>query len=141
MIKITLEQLKKLNACEAGINWFIKSKLTDLKTITRKLLEDNKSNYAIWLLSRLLTHSQQVQWAIFSAHQVLSVFEKKYPNDNGPRKAIEAAIAWLENPAEENRSIAGADAIAAAFPATYAVDTEMNQNIINYTLKLLGEIK
>ena len=38
------------------------------------------------------------------AEEVLFIFEKKYPKDDRPRKAIEAAVNWLENPTEENQN-------------------------------------
>ena len=37
------------------------------------------------------------------AERVLPIFEAEYPDDNKPRKAIEAARRYAENPSEENR--------------------------------------
>jgi hypothetical protein len=34
-------------------------------------------------------------WAADSAEEILPYFEEKYPKDNKPRKAIEAARAWV----------------------------------------------
>ena len=48
-----------------------------------------------------------VKKAIASAKSVLSIFEKEYPGDKRPRKAIEAAEAWVKNPTERNRVLAG----------------------------------
>lgn len=44
--------------------------------------------------------------AIDAARLVLPIFEKIYPNDKRPRKAIEAAINWLKNPTKKNRKAA-----------------------------------
>lgn len=52
------------------------------------------------------TKKDSVSLAIYSAELVLENFERKYPNDDRPRKAIEAAKAVLKNDTEENRSAA-----------------------------------
>ena len=44
-----------------------------------------------------------VKKAIASAKSAISWFEKEYPRDKKPRKAIEAAEAWMKNPTEKNR--------------------------------------
>ena len=64
-----------------------------------------------------------VAMAIYSAELVIGEYEKRYPDDKRPRRAIEAAKAWLENPTEENRAAAKAAytaAKAAAKAAAYA---------------------
>ena len=45
-----------------------------------------------------------VALAIYAAELVLENFEKQYPNDKRPRKAIEAAKKWLRNPTKKNES-------------------------------------
>ena len=47
-----------------------------------------------------------VELAIYSAELCIDGFEKVYPNDNRPRKAIEAAKKWLLEPTKENQSAA-----------------------------------
>ena len=49
-----------------------------------------------------------VKWAVYCARSVLNIYEKKYPNDNRPRKAIESAEEWLKNSTEENKIAAKA---------------------------------
>jgi len=56
--------------------------------------------------------------AIYAAELVIGVYEKKFPNDDRPRKAIEAAKAYLENPT----GAADAAAYAAAYAAYAAAD-------------------
>ena len=61
-----------------------------------------------------------VEYAIGCAKRVLPNFEKKYPNDDRPRKAIEAAEKWLKEPTEENMlsaKYAGFVAFSAAWSA------------------------
>ncbi len=50
------------------------------------------------------------------AEDALHIFERKYPSDMRPRKAIEAAKAWMNNPCKETASAASA-ASADAFAA------------------------
>ncbi len=50
-------------------------------------------------------------WASDCVEHVLSYFEEKYPNDDRPRKAVEAARAWV------NGEISVGEARSAAFAA------------------------
>ena len=54
--------------------------------------------------------------ACIFAREVLPLFEKVYPKDKRPLKAIETAEAWLRNPADAD----AADAVYAAADAVYA---------------------
>jgi hypothetical protein len=67
------------------------------------------------------------EFAIDCAWRVLRIFEKKYPDDKRPRKALEAARTYLKFPTKENleklnaaRDAAGAAAGAAAWAAARA---------------------
>ena len=68
--------------------------------------------------------------------------EKEYPEDKRPRKAINAARAWLENDSVETRkaaAYAAAAASAAAAAAAYAAAAAaMLVSILEYGLKLLA---
>ena len=64
--------------------------------------------------------SLSVGYAIGCARHLLPNFEKKYPNDALPRKAIEAAENWLKEPTEENRI--SARSIAWSFPSVVHSD-------------------
>jgi hypothetical protein len=61
-----------------------------------------------------------VELAVWCAEQVLPIYEGKHPDDQRPRKAIEAARAWLAEPTEEHRKAAAAYAAAAAAYAAAA---------------------
>ena len=52
------------------------------------------------------TQKDSVALSIFAAELVIENYEKIYPDDDRPRKAIEAAKAWLNDPSEKNRSAA-----------------------------------
>lgn len=56
-------------------------------------------------------HSSLVLWAADCAEHVLPYFEKEYPKDDRPRKAIEAGRAWVRD------EITVSDARVAAFAA------------------------
>ena len=87
--------------------------------ILKDLMEEKQWDYFRWLVVRVMSHAQKVEWAVFSAEQVIDIFEKKYPNDQRPRKAIQAAKDWLCNPSVES-SAAAREARRAADAAAYA---------------------
>ena len=62
---------------------------------------------------------ESIKMAVFAALLVLPIFEKKYPDDDRPRKAIEAAEAWINRPTKKNAN-AAAYAARAAADAAYA---------------------
>ena len=61
------------------------------------------------------TKEDSVAMAICAAELVIEYYEKRYPNDQRPRQAIEAAKAWLANPTND-----AADAAHAADAAAHA---------------------
>ena len=75
-----------------------------------------------------------IAFSIYAAEKVIGIFEKEYPKDDRPRKAIEAAKEWLKDPSEKNRTKAADAAHAAAHPAhpadpahpAYAANTAAN---------------
>jgi len=112
------------HACADGILWLknhtgIGAKAGD---ILRDVLTDEKWDYFWWLAVRLMTRPQKVEFAIFAAEQVIAIFEKKYPNDDRPRRAIQAAKDWRANPsvANEEACVLARRAAAAAADAAAA---------------------
>ena len=63
---------------------------------------------------------ESVRLAIFAAELCLQNWENVYPNDDRPRKAVEAAKAWLENPCDGTAASAAWSARSAASAAAYA---------------------
>ncbi len=140
MIRITLEQLQETRACEAGIAWFKGQSARTLKRIIPALLKSGRASYAFWLLPRLMTHPQKISFSIYTAEQVLGLFEKRHPNDDRPRKAIQAAkdflagkisayaanaaanAAYAAANAAANAAYAAANAAYAAYAAAYAAN-------------------
>ena len=114
---LNLDIVKNLNTCAGGLRWYtINEQKTVEKTIKTLLASDEceKYTWSNWLLTHVFTKEQNVKYAIFAAKEVLYIFEKKYPNDWRPRKAIEAAEKYL------NAADAAWDAQAAAQAAAGA---------------------
>lgn len=127
-MKITKEWLKENNACHPGYAWFRKQTEIDSMKILKKLMKEKKYCWGSWLTVRTMTYSQYVSYAIYAAEQVIDIFEKKYPDDDRPRKAIAAAKKCLENPSDGNKKNAAYSAAYAqstyyaAYIAAYAAD-------------------
>ena len=145
-MKITKAKIKHLKPCRKGWEWYLKNQETDLKKLLLKLDEHNPS-WARWLYTNLMNKKQNVAIAIFSAELVIDIYEKKYPNDNRPQKAIEAAKQYLKRPCKETADATNAAAAyaACAVDATvdvaYAVDAagkkEIQKKIILEAIKVL----
>ena len=122
---VTKKQIKDLDPCTDAWKWYLKEKhdknTPDLLTLLLITNAENAS-WARWLFTRLMTVRERREIAIFAAEQVLPIFEKKYPKDARPRKAIEAAKAVLENDTPENKKAAYAAYTAAYADAAYAAD-------------------
>ena len=121
---ITKEWLKEKSACNEGYEWSLKQNGfedgIEVIKFLNMLVEDGHWDWANWVIVRAMTRPQCLAYAIFSSEQVIDIFEKKYPKDDSPRKAIEAAKRVLENDTEENRAAAGAAAAAAYAAAATA---------------------
>jgi len=105
-MKLTKEWLNKKGACSSGIKWFISQDETDAGKVMLKLVEEAKGDAALWVLENKMNKKQSVQLAVFSARLCLEVFENEFPDDDRPRKAIEAAEAYIKNPCEQTKSAA-----------------------------------
>ena len=96
-------------------------------------------------------HHELVSLAVEAAELVLPIFEREYPKDGRPRKAIEAAKAWLKNPSDKTADAAAhaahaaynaADAADAAYAAYAAHAPELKAKIeeIKKTIEWLSQI-
>jgi hypothetical protein len=129
MKTITTKFLESHNACSSGMTWVTENGLIGLpaKGFLNRLISGEKEQWGNWLIVRLMNKKQKVQYAIFAAEQVINIFEKKYPDDDRPRKAIEVAKNYLNNPNKKTKAAAYAAAYAAyaayaAADAAYADD-------------------
>ena len=128
-MEINKKWLEGKRACSEGVEWFLAQKETNGVKVVNALIVDKKLEWANWTIVRLMTHPQQIQYAIYAAELVINIFEEKYPDDKRPRLAIETAKEYIKNPS----------AYAAANAAYYAAYAAANIriNILNYGLKLL----
>ena len=107
-----------------------------------KLIKVKRLDWANWLVVRLMNHEQQIQYAIYAAEQVIDIYEKQYPGEDRPRKAIEAAKEYLKaktavDAARAARAAWAAWDAARAAGAAWAAGDEMKIKIIKYGLNLL----
>jgi len=74
-------------------------------------------------ITKGFSRKQNFKLAIYSAELALPIFEKKYPKDNRPKLAVEAAKKCLASNTIENRIYAASYAAAtASTAAAYADD-------------------
>ena len=125
-MRITEAKMIKLGACDGDWKkYFIGKKSVDVKLILDAAIADENYSYAQWGLSRLMTHKQQIKWAVYCAEQVIKIYEDKYPDNPAPRNAINAAKKYLRYPTEKNKYAAFTAANAAANAAN-AADTDVD---------------
>ena len=135
-MKITTEFLKSLNACQSGISLVATYPDKDHEAVIRRLVADDHWDYANWLLPRLMDYRGYVSYAVYAAELVLPIWEKKYPDDKLPRKAIEAAKRCIDNPSKKNKQVAAAWAEAAAWAANLAGAEKIKSKITEKGLEI-----
>jgi hypothetical protein len=108
-------------------HWGIPGVLYEAETRGKTVEDGDKlACESIRLVRRVgeLTPGIAATFAADCAERVLGLFEAKFPDDDRPRKAIEAARACIADPTPENRAAAGAAGAAryAGDAARYAGD-------------------
>jgi hypothetical protein len=126
-MKITLNFLIQKHACHEAIIEFKKHGDCELIALLEKMIKGKKHlDWGNWLIVRCMGEKQYISYAIYAAEQVLGLFEKKYPDDNRPQKAIEAAVKYIKNSNIKNKNAANAAADAAADAAYAAANAAAN---------------
>ena len=99
--------------------------LAEVEVRGKHLAQDDKQAWSEMRVVRAWewTKEDSVSLAIYAAELVIGNYENKYPNDDRPRKAIEAAKAWLKDPSEANRSAAWSARSAAWSAARSAAES------------------
>jgi predicted DNA binding protein len=134
-MKTTLRELLEKDACKSGIEnlvrdevdqfydgeWNIEEmgKVFDMdKVILLHECTDNTISDLTWAIQKTQDETEAkkllVTFSVWCAESVIDVFEKRYPEDDRPRKAIEAAKTYLNDMTEKNRQAARAAAAYAA---------------------------
>jgi hypothetical protein len=114
---ITLSAIKTLNPCKDRLDNFVK--FYGSKTLTKGQfmgLKNITQEDKMWVAFRMMPQANIRYAAADIAESVLHIFEKEYPNDNRPRRAIEVA----KNPNSTQEELNSARANAAAAYAAYA---------------------
>ena len=149
-MNITQQQLKDWSACTDGYKWacgILKDKPMEVKKFL-KITADHRLDWAHWVMARVMTYDQYVNYAVYAAEQVIDIYEKKYPDDKRPRLAIEAAknciglkgaseVAARAAAGDAARAAAWAAGAAAWAAAGAAAQKQMQIKILEYGLSLL----
>lgn|GEM_PF-2708378 len=129
MKRITHKMLEDAGCCDVIDSYFIDQASWSPAKLLEEAISRRAYSSASFGLAAMMSRTQRQQWAISSAKSVLHIFENEYPTDDRPRKAIEAAEAYLADPSKSNavraddaRPAAGAAAGAASYAAAYAAD-------------------
>jgi len=94
-MKITVEKLKELNACNSGIEYF-GSKHSDGVELTDLIREDIGTNnwtileYADWLMVHCMTCEQRTDYIIYVTELGLPKYKEKYPDNPRIHNCIQA---------------------------------------------------
>ena len=139
-MKVTKNWLVKHNACSDGMSFVTEHKLigSDECDFIRQLVKLDKHDWALWLLVRRLDRKDRIRFAVYCAKDVLPIYEHTYPNDDRPRKSIEAAEACIKSNTKKNRVAADAAADAARVAADVASnDQSAMSRYIEYGVGLL----
>jgi len=159
---LTWDSLRCLDPCPAALDWGRQTydgRVTiPASTLLRRLIREDKLDWANWLIVRVMTRPQYLRYAIYAAEQGLPLFERQVPGDTRPRQAIEAARACLAHDTPENRRTARRAAEAAgeagraagaaeaageagwaAEAAGWAAGAALQRRILTYGLRLLTE--
>ena len=125
-MRITEKKLIEVGCCQSGVDKYfsdIGRKSWDAEKLVDKCLGNDDFGDGAYAISKLMTKMQRVKWAIYCAEQVIGIYEEKYPDNDAPRKAIEAAKQYLKTPtADAANAAADAAAYAAAYAAYAAAD-------------------
>ena len=121
MTTITLNQIRKKSPCQDGWEKLLKhlgkTKADDEPISLAIVLESNGIQDAIWCL-RALPDTERPKIVEFScrcAESMLPHFEKKFPGDDRPRKAIAAARAYVAGEISREELRYAASSAAAAY--------------------------
>ena len=119
-IYTTLNEIREHSPCAAGWAKLLKSldkTCADGEPLALEhILDSNGLEDALWALRAVKGHDKEIRlFACQCASLVLPIFEKQYPGDDRPRKAIEAAEAFALGQI-------GKAELAKAYAAAYAAD-------------------
>jgi len=127
--ELNQDWIDKWRPCQEGIEWLKGQKSREPIAVLKQLIEEKRYNWANWTIVRVMEYRDYVAYAVYAAEQVIDIYEKRYPGDDRPRKAIEAAKKCIKGPSEKNKTAAAYAAaayVAAAADAAYAAAAAAN---------------
>ena len=124
-MEITMQWLEENGACQESRDAWRAERDNNHEVMVHRLMDGGQFDWANWLVSRLLARDDRVRYAIHAAELVLSIYETTYPDDDRPRKAIEAAKEYLS-------AITVRAAYAAAYAAARAAEKEWQRKRLMY---------
>ena len=150
-MKINQKWVKEQGACEGGTKWFndnyseniegaeVVEALIKDKAIAKEHGSGTSLSWANWLIVRLMTRKQYLQYAVFAAEQAIHIYEKKNPSAKEMHNCIAAAKAVIENDTAENRKLAAAAWAAAGAAAWAAAGEKQRAELEEVCLAAIGE--
>ena len=108
--KVTKKWLKEKSACKTSLDYVCANDYIGLPPVEfiRKLMSEDRFPDANWFIVRIMDKRQKVQYSIFAAEQVPHKYGEKSPDNKTPRKVIESAKKYVENPCEKTKTAAAA---------------------------------
>lgn len=125
-MQTTLNKIKSHSPCEDGwenlLNHLGKTEADDEVLELRTILESNGIDDTLWALRAVEGKDKELRlFAADCAEMVLPIYEKQYPDDDRPRKSIQAARDYANGLISSGElAAAGAAAFAAAMAAADA---------------------
>jgi len=110
----TIAEIEQDGAAEQG------KKRRNVDELLNEAISKGAYYDAAYALAAVMGPSQRVEWAVWSAEQVINIFEENYPGDDRPGAAINAAKSYLKNPSVGNAAKTLNAANAAAYAVVYA---------------------
>jgi len=130
MKTITEQKLLDAGCCSSVKKYFSEQgkKRRNVDDLLSEAISNDDHYDAAYAISALMKPMQRVEWAVWSAEQVINIFEEMHPDDDRPRKAIVAAKRYLKNPSDANAANAAnaADYANAAAADAAAADAATN---------------
>lgn len=119
---ITKELIANLKPCQVRFDNYRAHYAGFIGTLAEFLALD-KITYddKVWVAQRVLSLPVLQRWAALCAESVLYIYEAAYPDDNRPRKTVEAALAGTMTQEIIGAAYAVADAVFAATRAASLV--------------------
>jgi hypothetical protein len=111
----TIKRLEALDACEEAVEW-----AQDQKDFEAIIKNCDRGEWLFWLGGKVLSSRELAIPKAEVAETVLHLFERKFPDDDRPRKAIEAAKQYGRGEIDAAAADAAARAADAAARAARA---------------------